>query len=76
MIRNESRIIERCLKALENVVDAYCVCDTGSTDNTIEIVNNFLKTHIGCLTHEPWKNFGYNRTISFLNAQKYLKEQN
>ena len=75
MIRNEEKILKRCLEAVENIVDCFCICDTGSTDNSIEIANEFLKTHKGCLTTEPWKNFGYNRTISFQNAQKYIKKK-
>jgi len=74
MIKNESKIIERSLKSVEGLVDAFCVCDTGSTDNTVEIVNKFLETHVGCLTVEPWKNFGYNRTISFQRARNYVRD--
>lgn len=75
MIRNEEKIIKRCLEAVENVVDCFCVCDTGSTDKTVEIVEEFLKTHKGCLTTEPWKNFGHNRTVSFQNAQTYVRDE-
>lgn len=75
MIRNESKILRRCLKSVENFVDCFCILDTGSTDNTVEIANEYLKTHTGCLTVEPWKNFGYNRTISFENAQKYIRDE-
>ena len=73
MVRNESRIIERCLKAVENIVDAFCIHDTGSTDNTCELVEEFLKTHNGCLTRSIWKDFGYNRTQSFVEAQKFVE---
>ena len=72
MVRNESKILERCLKAVEDVVDSFCIHDTGSTDNTCEIAEEFLKTHMGCLTKSEWKNFGYNRTQSFLEAQKFV----
>ena len=72
MIKNEERIIERSLKSVENIVDAFCVCDTGSTDKTVETVNKFLETHTGCITEEKWRNFGHNRTLSFVNAQKYV----
>jgi tetratricopeptide (TPR) repeat protein len=75
MIRNEEKILKRCLEAVENVVDCFCICDTGSTDKSVEIAKEFLKTHKGCLTHEPWKNFGYNRTVSFVNAQKFIKKK-
>ena len=74
MIRNEERILQRCLEAVSNVVSAFCICDTGSTDKSCEIATEFLKTHDGCLTQEPWKDFGYNRTVSFRNAQSYLKK--
>jgi glycosyltransferase involved in cell wall biosynthesis len=73
MVKNESRILERCLKAVEGVVDAYCIHDTGSTDNTCEIANKWLMTHNGCLTHSEWKDFGYNRTQSFIGAYDYVK---
>lgn len=72
MVKNESRILERCLKAVEGLVDAYCIHDTGSTDNTCEIATKWLETRNGCLTHSEWKDFGYNRTQSFTNAHTYL----
>ena len=74
MVRNESKIIERCLKAVEGLVDAFCVHDTGSTDNTCELVEQFLKTRKGCLTKSEWRDFGYNRTESFREAKKFLAE--
>ncbi len=64
--------MERCLKSVESVVDAFCIHDTGSTDNTREIATKWLETHRGCLTHSEWKDFGYNRTQSFENAQTYV----
>ena len=73
MVRNEERILKRCMESVEGLVDSYCICDTGSTDKTCEIATEFLKTHDGCLTHVPWQNFGYNRTASFANAQTYLR---
>jgi glycosyltransferase involved in cell wall biosynthesis len=75
MIKNEERILKRCLEAVENTVDYFCILDTGSTDKSVEIANEFLKTRKGCVTVEPFQNFGYNRTVSFQNAQKYLKTQ-
>ena len=75
MVKNESAIIKRCLEAVEPVVDAFCILDTGSTDTTVEIAEEFLETRIGCVTKEPWRDFGYNRTISFQRAHAYLREQ-
>lgn len=73
MVKNESRIIERCLSAVEPTVDAFCVHDTGSTDDTCDLVQSFLKTRTGCLSRSPWKNFGHNRTLSFQFAREYIE---
>ena len=73
MVRNEERILKRCMESVAGFVEAYCICDTGSTDKTCEIATEFLKTHDGCLTQVPWQDFGYNRTASFAGAQTYLK---
>ena len=73
MVRNESKIIQRCLEAVESVVDAFCVHDTGSADNTIELANEFIKTRNGCVTGSEWKDFGHNRTLSFKSARDYVQ---
>ena len=75
MIRNEERILKRCLEAAESVVDAFAICDTGSTDKTCDIADEFLKTRQGCLSKTEWKNFGHNRTVSFVAAQAYVRDQ-
>jgi glycosyltransferase involved in cell wall biosynthesis len=75
MVRNESRILLRCLKAIEDTVDAFCIHDTGSTDDTRDIALAFLKegNRKGCITESVWENFGTNRTASFVAAQDYVK---
>lgn len=76
MIKNESKIIERCLgNALEHV-DAISILDTGSTDHTVEVCEKFLSA---CgkpykISVEPFKNFGYNRSVSFVKAQELCTE--
>jgi hypothetical protein len=74
MMKNEEKILKRCLEAVESVVDGYCILDTGSTDSSKEIAEDFLKGRVGCLTEDPFRDFGYSRTKSFDNAQKYLKK--
>ena len=78
MIKNESKIILRNLESVADFVDAICVCDTGSTDNTIEIVQNFFKnTKIPTkLAHHKWQDFGHNRSLSFDETVKFCKELN
>jgi glycosyltransferase involved in cell wall biosynthesis len=79
MIKNESRIIKRCIESTLSIADGICICDTGSTDNTVELLTEYLKTTLSIPgriytgdTH-LWKNFGYNRSQSFLAAVDYCK---
>ena len=66
IVKNESRIIERLLESVSNIIDSYCICDTGSTDNTSEIITNFFKEKNipGKIVYEPFKNFEYNRNFA------------
>ena len=69
IVKNESRIIQRLLESVVPIIDSYCICDTGSTDNTIELIETFFKEHQipGKIVQEPFRDFGYNRTFA-LNA--------
>jgi len=76
IIKNEEKIIKRCLTSILSLVDGICITDTGSIDNTVSIVNNFFKEIKipGKLYHDQWQNFGHNRSNSFTNALDYCKE--
>lgn len=74
MIKNEEKILLRCLQAMEGIVDMYSILDTGSTDSSVEIAKKFLENRPGRVTEEPWQNFGYNRTVSFQRAQEHCRE--
>ena len=73
MVKNEEKILKRCLSAVEGLVDAYVITDTGSTDKTVELASEFLETREGTVEMSTWKDFGHNRTLSFKNAQNYCK---
>ena len=38
IVKNESRVIIRLLDSVVKILDGYCICDTGSTDNTIFLI--------------------------------------
>ena len=61
IVKNESRIIKRCLDSVLPLIDSYCIIDTGSTDGTQEIILETLKDLPGELIERPWVNFGHNR---------------
>jgi tetratricopeptide (TPR) repeat protein len=75
IVKNESKIIERLLASVAPWIDSYCICDTGSTDNTIELIQGFFeKTQTpGKIVQEPFRNFGYNRSFA-LKACESIQE--
>jgi glycosyltransferase involved in cell wall biosynthesis len=72
IVKNESHIIHECMESAYKYIDAYCICDTGSTDNTKEIIKTFFdaKGIPGIIHDHEWKNFGHNRTLSFRAAEQ------
>ena len=59
IVKNESNIIERLLHSVLPIIDSYCICDTGSTDDTIQKITEFFIKHDkdGIIIQEPFRNF-------------------
>jgi glycosyltransferase involved in cell wall biosynthesis len=72
IVKNESKIIERCLRAARPILDYVSIVDTGSTDNTKEIIEKWCeKENLPCKVHEEtFKNFSHNRTDSYNKAKE------
>jgi tetratricopeptide (TPR) repeat protein len=66
IVKNESKIITRMFDSILSIIDCYCICDTGSTDNTIEIIQEYFSKRgvPGKVVVEPFKNFCYNRNFA------------
>jgi glycosyltransferase involved in cell wall biosynthesis len=73
IVKNESKIIRRLIDSVAGIIDAYCICDTGSTDDTIKIIQDYMqeKNIVGEVYQEPFKNFGYNRTHALRRAERW-----
>ena len=69
IVKNESKIMTRLFDSLISIIDCYCICDTGSTDDTINIIKNYFKNKNipGKIIQEAFINFSYNRNIA-INA--------
>ena len=72
IVKNESRVILRLLNTVVKLIDSYCICDTGSTDNTVSLIETFMTEHNipGKIVFEPFQDFGYNRTHALNEAAK------
>ena len=76
IVKNESKVIERFLDSVFPLLDTYCICDTGSTDNTIQVINDFFERKTneanennkkpiqGKIIVEPFVDFSHNRNIA------------
>ena len=70
IVKNESKVIMRLLESVAPIIDSYCICDTGSTDNTVEIIQTFFqaKQIPGKMVYETFRDFGHNRTVALKAA--------
>lgn len=76
IVKNENGIIKRCIESTLRIIDAICITDTGSTDDTVEIIKKVgeeakIPTKVPV---DPFKSFGHNRTVSRQNAVEFVKE--
>ena len=72
IVKNEEKIILRLLNSVVHLIDTYCICDTGSTDNTVKVIRDFFDSHNiqGKIVFEPFQDFGYNRTFALKECLK------
>ena len=66
IVKNESKVIIPLLQSVSSIIDTYCICDTGSTDDTIDIITTFFSNiNIpGLVFSEPFVNFEYSRNFA------------
>lgn len=72
IVKNESHCITRALDSVVNIIDHYMIFDTGSTDNTLDILyeyTSFLAIS-GNIEQCDWVDFSYNRNMALKAAQK------
>lgn len=74
IVKNEAHVIRRCMDSLKRLIDYVLIIDTGSSDDTIDVINSWLIDNriLGEVIVEPWKNFAYNRTF----ALEKMREKN
>ena len=72
IVKNESHVIERMLNSIKSIVDGICIVDTGSTDDTIDKINNWGKNNSieTYVFEKPFDNFESCRNESFSKARE------
>ena len=66
IVKNEGKIITRLFDSVSSIIDSYCICDTGSTDNTKEIITEYFENKgiPGKIVNESFINFAHNRNFA------------
>ena len=72
IMKDESHVAKRMLDSVKAIVDGICIIDTGSTDNSIEIVkqwgiDNNIETYV---FERPFDDFENSRNYSFEKARE------
>jgi len=77
IVKNEAHVIKDTLENLYSYIkfSYYVISDTGSTDNTIEVIKTFFdsKNIKGEIFNDEWKDFGSNRSLALKHAFKKTK---
>jgi hypothetical protein len=71
IVKNESAVIERCLRSAKAFIDSWAISDTGSTDGTQDIIRNLMSDLPGELIERPWVDFASNRNEALELAKKH-----
>ena len=74
IVKNEAHIIAKTLANILTYIPItyWVIADTGSTDNTIEVIQTFFKERKikGEILQHTWKDFAHNRTLALQAAYK------
>lgn len=75
IVKDESNVIRRCLSAIKPYIDRWYIMDTGSTDDTIDIVKSTMEGIPGDIFEEEFKGFSYNRNKILDIARSKVSEE-
>ncbi|WP_106496392.1 tetratricopeptide repeat-containing glycosyltransferase family 2 protein [Lentibacillus sp. Marseille-P4043] len=83
IVKNEKKVIERCLSSITHLVDEVVVVDTGSTDNTKELVSKYTSKIYDFEWVDDFsiaRNYAASKAsgewILVLDADEYVDEEN
>ena len=70
IVKNESANIERCLRSVLPFISSWSVADTGSTDDTVDIIEAVLNHIPGEIHSIPFVNFAATRNAALEKCRK------
>ena len=78
IMKNEAHVAHRMLNSIKPIIDGIVVIDTGSTDDSIDVVrkwgqDNNIETYV---IERPFDNFENSRNHSFIKARELFLSKN
>lgn len=72
IVKDEAHVILRCLESVRRLIDYALIVDTGSTDGTQKVIEQYLAGEglVGAVIDEPWRDFAYNRSFALQELRK------
>lgn len=66
IVKNEHKNVSRLFDSVIDIIDTYCICDTGSTDETISTIQKYFddKNIKGKIIQKEFLNFEFNRNYA------------
>lgn len=61
IVKDEAGVIKRCLDSVKPHIQSWVIVDTGSSDNTIDVIQREMKGIPGVVYQRPWIDFASNR---------------
>lgn len=75
IVKDEASNIEQLLQNIENHVNGLVICDTGSADETPQLVEKFCDTNkqMSCyVMHHAWEDFASNRNLCLKQGKRAM----
>lgn len=65
IVKNEVEYVKRLIYSLEHHISGFCVCDTGSTDDTVHRMAKYFDDIgvSGVFVDHAWKDFSHNKNL-------------
>jgi hypothetical protein len=73
IVKNSGEVLRKCLQSVKPYIDRWTILDTGSSDNTPEIIKEEMKGKDGNLFFEPFIDFSTSRNRSLDLSSKTCK---
>jgi glycosyltransferase involved in cell wall biosynthesis len=73
IVKDEAHVIRRCLESVKPYVDGWVIADTGSSDETCEIIREVMGDLPGYLVAREWVDFATNRNEVLNHAREWWR---